>query len=111
FYYGNEEFLLHSPTFTHFEDPQYGDIDYVSMQSTFYELKLGCTWPIKRLAKAPFCLILNLGYKWVDYGSLTFNKTPLNDYTTGGLDKKYNSDGQLSVSVSFLIWSNWKLGH
>ncbi|MFI5151132.1 MAG: hypothetical protein ACHQRM_15475 [Bacteroidia bacterium] len=108
FYYGNEEFLMFDHAFTQFEDPKYGDIDYVGMSTTFYELKLGCTLPFKRYASDPFCLNLNIGYKWVDYGSLAFNKTPLNAYTSGALDRKYNADGKITISISFTMWSNWK---
>ncbi len=107
FYYGNEEFLLHNSTFAQYEDPQHHDINYVGMQTNFYELKIGCTLPFKSYSDQPFCLNLNIGYKWVDYGTLSFNKTPLSAYTTGGLDKKYSAGGKLTISLSFVIWSNW----
>jgi len=109
FYAGNEHFLLHDPSFTKYEDPEHGDIHYVSMTTFFYEFKVGCAIPFKKFSDKPFCLNVNLGYKWVDYGALKFKDTPLNSYTNGSLKDKYNSCGKLTASISFIIWSNW--GH
>jgi hypothetical protein len=107
FYYGNEQLTLHDDRLRYFEDPKYGDINYVDMKTTFYEVKLGCSLPFKNYAKKPYCINLNVGYKWVNYGALEFNNTPLSAYTVGALDKKYNSSGRLTISLSFALWSNW----
>lgn len=111
FYAGHEDFLLSDPGFTKYEDPKYQDIHYVSMTTTFYELKVGCAIPLKLFSGEPFCLNVNIGYKWVDYGELKFNGTPLNAYTSGSLKDKYSSCGKMTLSVSFLIWSNWHFGN
>ncbi len=105
FYMGWEDFLLHG--FAQYEDPKYQDIDYVEMTTTFYELKLGCTIPFKKLSNLPYNPIINIGYKWVDYGTMEFGNTPMSKYTTGSLADKYRNQGKLTVSLSFYIWSNW----
>lgn len=105
---GFEEFLLHDDGFKYYEDPKYGDIDYVGMQTIFYEFKIGYAIPFKKFETNPFCLNLNLGYKWVDYGGVRFNKTPLSAYTTGSLENKYNASGKITLSLSFTLWSNWE---
>lgn len=104
FYVGSQEFLLHDDGFRQYEDPEHGDINYVGMRTTFYEFKIGCGLP----APAPFSLNLNVGYKWVNYGDLKFNDTPLSAYTSGSLKNKYGSSGGLTFSLTFLLWSNYK---
>ncbi len=106
FYMGQEEFLLHGG-FSRYEDPDHGDIDYVGMSTKFYELKIGCTIPIKSISENPFSPNINIGYKLVDYGLLAFNSTPISAYTNGNLKDKYGRGGKFTVSVSFYIWSNW----
>ena len=109
FYAGKEWILLHDNSFKKYTDPINGDISYVSMQNQFYEGKIGCTIPFKSFRGKFFCLNVNLGYKWINYGDFRFNNTPLSDYTQGDLARKYATDGRFTASVSFLIWSNW--GH
>ena len=108
FCYGGEEFLLHDAGFRFYEDPKNGDIDYVGMSTTFFEIKIGCGFPFKHAEELPGALNLNIGYKWVDYGTMTFNKTPLSAYTNGDLAKKYHEAGKFLISVSLTLWSNWK---
>jgi len=109
FYTGWETFLLYDRGFAHYEDPENGDIDYVAMRTTFYEFKIGCALPVKWFSKKPFCLNLNVGYKWVNYGILEFEETPLSAYTTGSLEKKYHASGKITVSLSFIVWlQNWR---
>lgn len=110
FYAGNEQFLLYDDSFAKYEDPEHGDIRYITMTTRFYEFKVGCAIPFKKFADKPFSLNLNLGYKWVDYGSLKFKDTPLNAYTNGSLNDKYNACGKFTASVSFIVWSNWGYG-
>lgn len=107
-YYGDESFLLYGDGFARYEDPKHGDINYVSMTTHFYELKLGATLPIHYLDKKPFTLHLHVGYKWVDYGHFQFNETRMSDYTSSDVAGKYRYDGKLTVSLSFMGWSNWK---
>ena len=104
FYIGTQEFLLHDKGFAQYEDPKYKDIDYVGMRTTFYEFKIGCGLPVK----APFSLNLNIGYKWVNYGNLKFNSTPISSYTTSSLKNKYGSCGGITLSLNCIFWSNWK---
>jgi hypothetical protein len=106
-YYGSEEFILHNNGFSQYEDPKNHDINYVGMSTVFYEVKLGCAISIKKFAESAFALYLNAGYKWVDYGALQFSNTPLNSYTDGGLPNKYRWENKLSLSLSFVIWTNW----
>ncbi|MCW3083572.1 MAG: hypothetical protein JWP12_938 [Bacteroidetes bacterium] len=106
FYLGREDFLLYGG-FAQYEDPENHDIDYVSMTTTFYELKLGCTIPFKKMWNLPCNPIINIGYKWVDYGKIQFASAPLSAYTTGDLADKYRNQGKLTVSLSFYVWSNW----
>lgn len=108
FYYGDEDFFLNDRGLAIYEDPEHGDIHYVSMTSKFYEIKLGCTLPFKYLAEKPFCINLNIGYKYVDYGEFKFGDTPLSAYTTGELADKYRLNHKLTISLSYIIWSNWK---
>ena len=107
-YIGNEEYLLHDGAFYKYEDPKYNDIDYVGMSTTVYELKVGLSLPQPEFLNFPFAPHLNIGYKWVDYGSLKFKDTPLSAYTTGSLADKYRFGGKVTVGISFLMWSNWK---
>jgi hypothetical protein len=107
FYAGSEDFLLHDNGFTKYEDPEHGDIHYVSMTTSFYEFKVGCAVPLKKLTDKPFCINANIGYKWVNYGVLQFKDTPLSAYTNGSLQNKYNVCGKLTASISIIIWSNW----
>ncbi len=103
FYVGTQEFLLHDDSFKKYEDPEHGDINYVGMRATFYEFKIGCGLPFK----APFSVNLNIGYKWVNYGDIKFNNTPLSAYTMGTLKNRYSSSNGLTLSISFMAWSNW----
>lgn len=105
---GTEHFLLFDNSFTPYEDPQHGDIDYVGMRTLFYEFKIGGTIPFKNFSKKPRCLNLNIGYKWIDYGALKFSNTPLNAYTWGYLEDKYNTAGKITVSLLFIGWTNWE---
>ena len=109
FYIGREEFLLHDKSFTRYEDPEHGDINYVGMPTKFYEFKIGCTIPLKILSTKPFSPNINIGYKLVDYGQLAFNSTPISAYTTGNLKDKYGRGGKITISISFYIWSNWHI--
>lgn len=108
FYYGDEDFFLNDIGLARYEDPEHGDIHYVGMPSKFYEIKLGCTLPLKYLTKKPFCVNLNVGYKHVDYSQFKFGDTPLSSYTTGELADKYHLNHKLTISLSYTIWSNWK---
>lgn len=108
FYYGDEDFFLNDLGLARYEDPEHGDIHYVGMPSRFYEIKLGCTLPLKCLTKKPFCVNLNVGYKRVDYGQFKYGDTPLSAYTTGELADKYHLNHKLTISLSYAIWSNWK---
>lgn len=108
FYMGKEEFLLHGG-FAKYEDPEHGDINYVGMLTKFYEFKIGCTIPFKKISTKPFSPCINIGYKWVDYGQLAFNSTPISAYTNGNLKDKYGRGGKITISVSFYIWSNWHI--
>jgi hypothetical protein len=105
-YKGHEEFLLYGP-YAKYEDPEHQDIKYVGMMTRFYELKFGFTIPIKKTKQKSFTPNINIGYKWVDYGQLQFNSTPLSAYTNGSLKDKYKGNGKLTISLSFYNWSNW----
>lgn len=105
FYCGQDFFYLYNRGLARYEDPVHGDIDYVGMGTNFYELKLGCALPFKWLARHPFSLNINAGYKLVDYDGFKFGDTPLSYYTTGGLDKKYRYNGKITLSLSFMVWS------
>lgn len=107
FYSGNEQFLLFHSPFTKYVDPEYQDIHYVIMPSKYYEIKLGCGLPMKGFWELPMLINFNIGYKWVDYGAITFHKTPLSKYTTNNLADKYNHNGKLTYSITFLSWTNW----
>ncbi|MFL5762983.1 MAG: hypothetical protein ACJ77K_03515 [Bacteroidia bacterium] len=107
FYYGKEEHLLHADGFIKFEDPQNGDINYVGLLCRFYEIKAGFSFPYAKMDEKPLALNLNIGYKWMDYGNITFGQTDLSEYTTGHLANKYNRTGKFTVSLVFMIWSNW----
>jgi hypothetical protein len=108
FYFGSEEYLLHDDKFTKFEDPTNGDINYVGMNTLSYEFKLGLAVPFSFFSEKPYCLNLNLGYKYVDYGKISFYKTPLSAYTKGNLANKYNKTGKITLSISYMFWSNWE---
>ena len=107
-YVGSEEFLLHDPAFEKYEDPEHGDIDYVGMNTTFFELKLGCSLPSSNFFEEYHSVNLNIGYKWVNYGSIAFGSVPLIAYTNGSLKNKYNACGRFTLSVSVMVWSNWE---
>ena len=106
FYYGEENYNLYDQGLTKYEDPKYGDIHYVGMPTKFYEVKLGCTLPLKIITNKPFCLNLNIGYKWVDYMQLKFSDTPLSAYTKGSLADKYRYNNKFIISLSYTMWSN-----
>ncbi len=97
FYMGIEEFLLHDDSFRYYEDPKYGDIDYVGMATIFYELKGGC----QIIPDGPF--YFNIGYKWVNYDGLQFKNTPLSAYTNGYIENKYNKSGKITLSISIML--------
>jgi len=108
FYYGEEDYFLNDRGLAIYEDPDHGDIHYVSMPTKIYEIKLGCTLPLKIISNKPFCFNLNIGYKWVDYGLFKFADTPLSAYTKGSLADKYRFNNKLTISLSYTFWSNWK---
>lgn len=106
FYMGREELLLHDRAIAQFEDPTYGDIDYVGMLTSFYEFKFGVALPFKKFRHQSYYPSLSIGYKWVDYGSLKFDSTPLSAYTLNAIENNYRAFGRFTVSLSFSIWSN-----
>ncbi len=106
FYYGSEQYLLYDRAFTQFEDPKYGDIHYVEMNTVYYEFRLGFGIPLK-FETSTSVINVSIGYKWVDYGNFEFNKTPLSSYTTENLINKYHNAGKITLSVSVIMWSNW----
>ncbi|MBL7930679.1 MAG: hypothetical protein JNL60_02190 [Bacteroidia bacterium] len=103
FYVGSRDLLLQDSEFAKYEDPEHGDIDYVSMDTKFYEIKIGCGLP----GKVPYAINFTLGYKWTNYGDLKFKNTPLSDYTTGSLKNKYGFSGGFTASICCMIWSNY----
>ena len=110
FYMGREDFLLHDNSFTHFEDPKNGDIDYVGMTALFYELKIGCGIPIKWFSPDnPHALNLNIGFKHVNYGDMSFDDTSLSEYTKGNLAEKYSLNEKCTLSISYIAWTDWLL--
>jgi hypothetical protein len=106
---GLEGFLLHDEKFINQRYPEDKEHDYVFMWTTFYEFKIGAAVPIKSITTECFRPFINIGYKWVDYDDLFIDSTPLSAYTIGSLAKKYNTCGKITLSVSFLLWSNWGL--
>jgi hypothetical protein len=107
FYWGSDGYLLHDSSFPQYVDPEYHDIDYVSMNTRFYELKLGGSLP--QMKKLPFLLNFTAGYKWNDYGNINFDGVDLSVYTKNDIAKKYNKTGQVSLSLTAMIWSNYPL--
>ena len=107
FYVGREQLLLHDDSFTSFVDPEYSDIDYVRMNTTFYEIKAGIALPIRNSKDNDFCFVLNAGYKGVNYGAFEFNNTPLNSYTNQSFADQFRFTGKFTLSVGFIFWSNW----
>jgi hypothetical protein len=106
-YVGFEQFLLHDKSFAQFEDPEYGDINYVSMNTIFYEFKLGIALPpINRISKSN-SFFLNLGYKVVDYRNLQFKNTPISSYTNESFAQKFNRGDKFTFSISYTKWTNW----
>ncbi len=106
-YIGFEQFLLHDKSFAKIEDPEHGDIDYVRMNTFFYEIKLGLALPpIERITKSN-SFFINLGYKVVDYRNLQFKNTPLSSYTNEALAEKFNRGDKITFSISYTKWTNW----
>jgi hypothetical protein len=104
---GLEDFLLHDKNFINPKYPEDKEQDHLGLWTTFYEFKIGGAIPIKTIIDQRFYPFINIGYKWVDYDGLFINSTPLSAYTTGSLANKYNASGKITLSVSFLLWSNW----
>ncbi len=103
---GNEQFLLYDNAFRNYIDPK-GDISYVSIPTKYHEIKIGCGIPFKSMKKTNFIINFNIGYKWVNYGEVSFNNTPLSKYTTGNLAEQYKHNNKLTYTITFLRWSNW----
>jgi hypothetical protein len=110
FYTGREQFLLFSKLLRG-SKPGNSDYRYGTMVSTFKELKFGLAIPIPKFKDEAFAVHLNVGYKWIDYGAIRFEDTPLSAYTSGQIADRYRKTGKCTISLSFIIWSNWNNGN
>jgi hypothetical protein len=104
FHFGYEHFLLHDQQLRKYVDPEYGDIDYVGMRTSFYELKLGFVLPFKNWNKSIFAPNISFGYQWTDYNGFKFDTTQMEDYTSADFVQKYNRTGKFTVSLTFYLW-------
>ncbi len=107
FYYGFEQLLLHDDSFIQFTDPEYSDIDYVELNTRFFEIKGGLALPLRNYQDKDFSVVVNIGYKHVNYGEFKFSGTPLSSYTNQAFSRQYRNLGKLTLSVGFLFWTNW----
>lgn len=107
FYYGKEQLLLRDDSFTAFTDPEHSDINYVDMNTSFYEIKAGIAIPLLNSENKNYCFAFNVGYKIVNYKDFKFNGTSLSSYTNQSFADTYKITGKLTLSIGIIFWSNW----
>ncbi len=104
---GFSNVLLHSKAIASFEDPKYQDIDYVGMTAKYIELKVGAALPRRKKRDEVRNMHFSIGYKFTDYGHLTFKDIPLSAYTTGDLAHKYRFSGVVTFSIAFSLMDDF----
>jgi len=103
FYIGGSEYVFYSGLVNE-TDPLWG-YDWISMGTSFYEVKLGVNvLYVNNFYDFPGSLNLNIGYKRVNYGDISFNGVPLSRYTANNLADKYKSGGKLTLSLCYSMW-------
>lgn len=103
FYTGTEQFIFRSPLFFDSGNNQ----EWISMDASFYEIKLGIGLPLLR--ETPFAINLNGGFRHIDYHNISFENVPLAEYTHGAIAERYSASNKWTLSISLIWWSNWKI--
>ena len=108
YYLGWEDYLLYSSAARYFQ-PTNMDAEYLTMNAVFQEIKIGIDGLGLINMENEFSggLEFNLGYKWMNYSGVTFERVPLSHYSNSQLQEKYSHDGKVTFSITFLFWSNW----
>ena len=106
---GKERFCLFAPVLegTVPEDPDYR---FTTFDSRYYELKLGIgLLPVEAWKDFPFCLSLQVGYKWRDFGNFTCEDVSMDRYTSTDFYKSYQHTGMPTISLSLRGWFNYRV--